>query len=195
MAQAFRRFGSRVTIVERGPHIAPLEDPDVAAEIAQIFKNDSIDVLTSAETRNVQGRSGERVALTVRTPAGDERLVGTDILVGAGRTPNTAGIGLDKLGVELDERGFVKVNERLETTAPDVWGIGESCSGNPQFTHVSHDDSRIISDNLAGGHRSRNDRVVPYCMFTDPPLAHIGLNEGQAKQRGSLVSPKAAVAS
>ena len=105
------------------------------------------------------------------------------MLVAAGRIPNTAGIGLEKAGIELDNRGYIRVNERLETTAPDVWAIGE-CAGSPQFTHVSIDDFRIVRDNLAGGRRSTGDRLVPRCLFTDPPLAHVGLNEREAERQG-----------
>ena len=122
------------------------------------------------------------VGLTVRTPSGEQKIEGSDILVAAGRVPNTAGIGLEETGVELDARGYIRVNERLETTAPNVWAIGE-CAGSPQFTHVSIDDFRIIRDNLAGGNRSTRDRLVPYCMFTEPPLAHVGLSEREAQQR------------
>src|SRR5437773_3578320 len=100
-----------------------------------------------------------------------------------GRTPNTAGIGLEEAGVELDARGYVRVNERLETSAPDVWAIGE-CAGSPHFTHASVDDFRIIMDNLAGGKRSTRDRLIPYCVFTDPPLAHVGLHEGDLRRQG-----------
>ncbi|HEV3350662.1 MAG TPA: FAD-dependent oxidoreductase, partial [Methylomirabilota bacterium] len=119
----------------------------------------------------------------VRTPAGEQRIEGSDILVAVGRTANTAGIGLEEAGVELDARGYVRVNERLETTASDVWAIGE-CAGSPQFTHASVDDFRIIQENLAGGNRTTRDRLVPYCVFTDPPLAHVGLSEGDARRQG-----------
>ena len=111
---------------------------------------------------------------------------GSDILVAAGRTPNTAGIGLEVAGVELDNRGYIKVNERLETSAPDVWAIGE-CAGSPQFTHVSFDDFRIIWDNLAGVNRTTRDRLIPFCMFTDPSLARVGLSEGEAQRQGIKV--------
>ena len=112
--------------------------------------------------------------------------MGTDILVATGRTPNTADIGLEKAGVELDARGYVKVNDRLETTARDVWAIGE-CTGSPQFTHVSVDDFRIIRANLAGESRSTRDRLIPFCLFTDPPLARVGMTEGEARQPGIAV--------
>jgi pyruvate/2-oxoglutarate dehydrogenase complex dihydrolipoamide dehydrogenase (E3) component len=105
------------------------------------------------------------------------------MLIAAGRVPNTADIGLEEAGVELDGRGYIRVNERLETTAHGVWAIGE-CAGSPQFTHASVDDFRIIRDNLAGGNRSTRDRLVPYCMFTDPPLARVGLSEREARRQG-----------
>jgi pyruvate/2-oxoglutarate dehydrogenase complex dihydrolipoamide dehydrogenase (E3) component len=183
MAQAYRRFGSRVTVIQTGPQLMAREDLDVADEMQRILSDEGIHVLVAAETLNVQGRSGEEVSLTVRTPFGEQTIEGSDILVGAGRIPNTAGIGLEETRVELDAHGYIRVNERLETTAPDVWAMGE-CAGSPQFTHVSHDDFRIITDNLAGRDRSTRDRLVPYCMFTDPPLAHVGLSEGEARRQG-----------
>ena len=186
MAQAFRRFGSRVTVIARGPRIIGREDPEVADEMQRILGGEGVQFLTSTEILAVRGRSGEQVELTVRTPAGEQQIDGSDILVAAGRVPNTAGIGLDEAGVALDPRGYIKVNERLETSAPGVWAIGE-CAGSPQFTHVSVDDFRIIRDNLAGGHRSTSDRLVPYCMFTDPPLAHVGLSESDAQRQGIAV--------
>jgi pyruvate/2-oxoglutarate dehydrogenase complex dihydrolipoamide dehydrogenase (E3) component len=122
----------------------------------------------------------------VRTTSGEQKIEGSDILVAAGRIPNTAGIGLEETGVKLDGRGYIRVNERLETTASGVWAVGE-CAGSPQFTHVSVDDFRIIRDNLAGGKRSTHDRLVPYCLFTDPPLAHVGLSEREAQRQGVTV--------
>ena len=183
LAQAFRRFGSRVTIIEYGPQIAGREDPDVADEIRRIFGDEGIDILVGAEVRRVQGRSGGDVSLLLRTSSGEQTIEGSDILVAAGRSPNTAGIGLEVAGVELDSHGYIKVNERLETSAPEVWAIGE-CAGSPQFTHVSFDDFRVIRDNLAGGKRTTRDRLIPYCMFTDPPLARVGLSEGEAQRQG-----------
>ena len=183
MAQAYRRFGSRVTVIQHGPQIMNREDPDVADELQRILSDEGIQILVAAETLNVNGRSGEAVSLTVRTTSGEQKIEGSDILVASGRVANTAGIGLEQAGVELDAHGYILVNERLETTAPDVWAMGE-CAGSPQFTHVSHDDFRIIRDNLAGGNRSTRDRLVPYCMFTDPPLAHVGLSESEAQHQG-----------
>jgi pyruvate/2-oxoglutarate dehydrogenase complex dihydrolipoamide dehydrogenase (E3) component len=182
-AQAYRRFGSRVTIIEHGPQMMAREDPDVSEELQRILSGEGIQFLVGAKIVRVDGRSGKRVSLVVLTSSGEQKVTGSDILVAAGRMPNTADIGLDKAGVELDAHGFVRVNERLETSAPDVWAIGE-CAGSPQFTHVSEHDFRVIRDNLAGGARSTRDRLVPYCMFTDPPLAHVGLHEGDARRQG-----------
>jgi pyruvate/2-oxoglutarate dehydrogenase complex dihydrolipoamide dehydrogenase (E3) component len=186
LAQAYRRFGSRVTVIERGPQLMSREDPDVADEMQRILGNEGVQFLTAAEVLSVRGRSGEQVNVVARTPAGEQEIEGSDILVATGRVPNTAGIGLDEAGVELDDRGYIRVNEQLETTAPNMWAIGE-CAGSPLFTHVSVDDFRIIKDNLAGGNRSTLDRLVPYCMFTDPQLAHVGLSEREAQHQGIAV--------
>src|SRR3989449_11168249 len=162
------------------------EDPDVQEALHRILTDEGIQFLVGAEILRVQGRSGNEVALVARAVSGEQKIEGSDILVAVGRIPNTADIGLDKAGVELAAHGFVRVNERLETSAPDVWAIGE-CAGSPQFTHVSEDDFRIIRDNLAGGTRSTRNRLVPYCMFTDPPLAHVGMSEGEAQRQGVTV--------
>jgi pyruvate/2-oxoglutarate dehydrogenase complex dihydrolipoamide dehydrogenase (E3) component len=183
LAQAYRRFGSEVTIIEAGPQLMGREDLDVSREILRILGDEGIQVFVAAQLLNVRGQSGKGVSLAVRTNHGEQKVEGSDILVAAGRVPNTAGIGLKEAGVELDGRGFVRVNERLETSAPDVWALGE-CAGSPQFTHISEDDFRIVRDNLAGGRRSTRDRLVPYCMYTDPPLAHVGLSEGEAERQG-----------
>ena len=181
-AQAFRRFGSQVTVLEFGGQLLGREDPDVAAAVHRMFEEDGIDVVLDADTRFVEGRSGEAVVLRVRTSAGDRTLEGSDILVAAGRTPNTREIGLEQAGIELDERGFVKVDDRLQATAPGVWALGE-CAGSPQFTHVAFDDFRVVRDNLAGKARSTRDRLIPYCAFIDPELARVGLDETSAREQ------------
>ncbi|MBZ9982486.1 MULTISPECIES: mercuric reductase [unclassified Mesorhizobium] len=186
LAQAYRRFGSRVTVIEAGPQLVGREDPDVADEMRRLLAGEGIEFLIGAEPLNVHGRSGEGISVAVRTSSGEPTLEGSHLLVAAGRVPNTAGIGLEKLGVEIDGRGYIRVNERLETCAPDVLALGE-CAGSPQFTHVSVDDFRIVRDNLAGGNRSARDRLVPYTMFTDPPLARVGLSEGEAQRQGVSV--------
>ena len=185
LAQAYRRFGSEVTVIEAGPQIMAREDVDVAQEMQRLLGDEGINVLVEAQLIEVRGRSGDKVALTARTPSGEQYIDGSDILAAVGRIPNTAGIGLKETGVELDGRGYIRVNGRLETSAPDVWALGE-CAGSPQFTHISEDDFRIIRDNLAGGNRTTRDRLVPYCMFTDPPLARVGLSEGEAERQGVI---------
>jgi pyruvate/2-oxoglutarate dehydrogenase complex dihydrolipoamide dehydrogenase (E3) component len=122
----------------------------------------------------------------LRTPTGVREINGSDLLVATGRTPNTRGIGLEGAGIELDPSGYVKVNERLETTAPGVWAMGE-CAGSPQFTHVAYDDFRVVRDNLAGRPRSTRDRLIPYCVFIDPELGRVGLGEAEAKRRGVAI--------
>ena len=186
MAQAFRRFGSDVTIIEQGRQLMGREDPDVAEEMQRILKGEGIDISLASEPISVQGRSGEQITVRVRTASGEETIEGSDLLVGVGRIPNTAGIGLDNAGIELDARGYIRVNDRLQATAPGVWAIGE-CAGSPQFTHVSVDDFRIVRDNMAGRARSTTGRLVPYVMFTDPQLAHVGLSEGEAQRQGIAV--------
>lgn len=185
-AQAYRRFGSRVTILQLTPRILVNQDPDVADALAQILEGDGIEIIAPAGILSVEGRSGSGVTLFVRTLSGERTIAGSDILVATGRIPNTAGIGLETAGVEVDQLGYVKVNDRLETTARNIWAIGE-CAGSPHFTHVSLDDFRVIRDNLAGGNRSTRDRMIPYCLFTDPQLAHVGLTENEAKRRGITV--------
>src|ERR1700723_231791 len=183
LAQAYRRFGAEVTVVEAGPQLMAREDADASHEIRRILADEGVHTHVPAELLKVSGLSGDEVSIALRTSDGEQTIEGSHILVAAGRVPNTAGIGLDTAGVELTDRGFVKVNERLETSAPDVWALGD-CAGSPLFTHISEDDFRIVRDNLAGGSRSTHDRFVPYCMFTDPPLAHVGLNERDAERQG-----------
>jgi pyruvate/2-oxoglutarate dehydrogenase complex dihydrolipoamide dehydrogenase (E3) component len=196
-AQAVRRFGSRVTVVERNGALLHREDPDVSEAIEALFRDEGIVVATSATLRRVEGTSGELVRLHVtRTDAADgvvESVIeGTHLLVASGRMPNTDAIGLDLAGVQTDARGHVVVNERLQTTADGVWAVGD-CAGSPYFTHISVDDFRVVLDNLPGGHGAEGDaaphrvttgRQVPSCLFTDPELARVGLTEREAQARG-----------
>ena len=183
LAQALRRFGSAVTVIERGPHVVAAEDADVAQAVQENFASEGIEVLLDMQVRQVEGLSGDKVRVRIDGPNGEQTIEGTDLLVATGRTPNTRGIGIEAAGIELDARGYVKVNERLETTAPGVWAMGD-CAGSPQFTHVAYDDFRVVRDNLNGGSRTTRDRLIPFCMFTDPELARVGLNETEAKKRG-----------
>ncbi len=183
MAQAMRRFGSRVTVLERGPQLTSHQDPDVAEGLQNLFRDEGIEVLLGTDLLEVQGTSGQGVKLRVRDSHGERRVDASDVLVAAGRIPNTQGLGLEKTGVELDPRGYIRVNERLQTTAPGIWAMGE-CAGSPQFTHISFDDFRVVYDNLNGGSRTTTGRMVPFCLFTDPELAHVGLTESEARKQG-----------
>src|ERR1700689_607792 len=181
LAQAMHRFGSKVTVIERGAQLADREDPDVGAALLDLFHDEGIEVLLGAQVSRVEGHSGKEVRVYGKDAHGERIVEGTDLLVSVGRTPNTKGIGLEQVGVELDERGYIKVNERLETTAPNVWAMGD-CAGSPQFTHVAYHDFRVVRDNLKGGNRTTKDRIVPFCMFTDPELARDGRNETERKR-------------
>jgi pyruvate/2-oxoglutarate dehydrogenase complex dihydrolipoamide dehydrogenase (E3) component len=184
LAQAMRRFGSAVTIVDRNARLASREDEDVSTALQQLCNDEGIELVMNAEVSLAEGVSGKSVRLHLRQGDLKRVIEGTDLLLAAGRTPNTDGIGLDLAGVDLADRGYIKVNERLETTAQDVWAVGE-CAGSPQFTHIAFDDFRIIRDNFAGGNRVTTGRQVPFCLFTDPELARIGLNETEAKASGT----------
>ena len=185
-AQTYRRFGSRVTIIDHGPRLAKREDPDVSDEVRRILEAEDVEVLLSAEVERVRGRSGEDLQALVRTPQGQRTVEGSDLLVAAGRTPNTQCVGLEETGIQLTDRGYIRVNDRLETTARDTWAIGE-CAGSPQFTHMSLDDFRVIRDNLEDGNRTTANRMSPYCMFIDPPLARVGMSEEEARASGVTV--------
>ncbi len=182
-AQAYARFGSRVTVLERGPQLLPREDRDVVDALLGFLHLDGVDVRLNVEVAKVEGASGDSVRLTLAGAAGPSVLEASDILVAVGRVPNTQNIGLEKTGVSLDARGYIQVNERLETTAPGIWALGE-CAGSPQFTHISEDDFRIVHANLHGGSRNTHDRLVPFCLFTDPEIARVGLNEIEAAAAG-----------
>jgi pyruvate/2-oxoglutarate dehydrogenase complex dihydrolipoamide dehydrogenase (E3) component len=183
LAQALRRLGSRVTLIARGSQLASNEDADVAEAILQLFRDEGIDVLLDTHVLRVNGLSGEQVSLDLQTGDGMQTVEGTDILAALGRTPNTGGIGLETAGIEVTTKGHIRVNHRLETTTQNVWAMGE-CAGSPYFTHVAEDDFSIVHENLNGGQRSARNRLVPYCVFIDPELARVGLNESQARQRG-----------
>ncbi len=181
LAQAVRRFGSDVTVIEQGAQLAEREDSDVGAALVDLFHDEGIEVLLGTHVSQVEGLSGKEVRVYAKDGSGERIIEGTHLLVSVGRTPNTKGIGLEQVGVELDERGYIKVNDRLETTASNVWAMGD-CAGSPQFTHVAYNDFRVVHDSLKGGYRTTKDRIVPFCMFTDPELARVGRNETEAKR-------------
>jgi pyruvate/2-oxoglutarate dehydrogenase complex dihydrolipoamide dehydrogenase (E3) component len=182
-AQAMRRFGSRVTVIGRRQRLMPQEDEDVSEALRSLLEDEGIDVLMNTRIKRVSGISGNSVSVVTEQNGTEKTLDGSHVLVAAGRTPNTEGLGLELAGVELTDRGYIKVNERLQTTAPGVWAIGE-VAGSPQFTHISVDDFRVVHDNLNGNQHVTTGRQVPYCLFTDPELARIGLNENAARAQG-----------
>jgi pyruvate/2-oxoglutarate dehydrogenase complex dihydrolipoamide dehydrogenase (E3) component len=186
MAQAFRRLGSAVTIVERSSQLAAREDPDIGEAVQEIFREDGIDVVLAAKVTGVEGRSGDTVTLRLQQEGGESVLQGTDILVAAGRVPQTAGIGLEIAGVKMDERSFIEVDERLATSAPGIWAVGEA-AGSPMFTHVAHDDARVAKSVILGGDRTTRGRLVPSVVFIDPELARIGISEGDAHRQSLAV--------
>jgi pyruvate/2-oxoglutarate dehydrogenase complex dihydrolipoamide dehydrogenase (E3) component len=181
-AQAMRRFGSRVTIIQHGKRLLKNEDPDVTDALLELMTDEGVEVLLQSEVLSVTGHSGTGVALRVRSVATERTLEASDILVATGRTPNTDRLDVAKAGVELDSRGYIRVNDRLQTSAPGVWATGE-CAASPQFTHVGEDDCRVVLDNLAGGSRTTRGRLIPYCLFIDPELAHVGLTESEARAK------------
>lgn len=183
LSQAMRRFGSKVTVIDRNDRLLHREDDDVTEALASLFKDEGVDTFLNARIKRVSGLSGDSVAVVVEQAGKETTLTGTHLLVAAGRTPNAENIGLELAGVEVTDRGYLKVNERLETTAPGVWAIGE-VAGSPQFTHVSVDDFRVVRDNLTGGNRVTTGRQIPHTLFTDPELARIGLTEKEAKAQG-----------
>jgi pyruvate/2-oxoglutarate dehydrogenase complex dihydrolipoamide dehydrogenase (E3) component len=183
LSQAMRRFGSRVTLIDRNGRLMSKEDPDVCEALGSLLADEGVDVLLNAQIKQVSGKSGDSVSVVIEQNGIEKVLKGTHILVATGRNPNTEGLDLELTGVELTDRGYIKVNDRLQTTAPGVWAIGE-VAGSPQFTHISIDDFRVVHANLTGGNRVTTGRQVPYCLFTDPELAHIGLSETEAQAQG-----------
>ena len=182
-AQMFRRFGSDVTVVQRGRQLLPQEDEDVAAAVLEVLREDGVEVLLEAEAQRV-APAGNGVSMTVRTAGGERTVAGSHVLAAAGRVPNTDRLEPKAGEVETDAKGFIRVNERLETSASGVYALGD-VKGGPAFTHISYDDYRILRDNLlAGGHRTTADRPVPYAVFIDPQLGRVGLTEREARKAG-----------
>jgi pyruvate/2-oxoglutarate dehydrogenase complex dihydrolipoamide dehydrogenase (E3) component len=182
--QMFRRFGSRVSIIQRGLQLLAREDPDIAEEILQIFREDGIDVLLESNPIQVRRTKNQMIELTIGSQKEEQKLTGSHLLTAAGRVPNTEGLNADTAGVELNERGFIRVNELLETSVPGIYALGD-VKGGPAFTHISYDDYRVLFANLIEGKtRTISRRQVPYTVFIDPQLGRIGMSEKEAKSRG-----------
>ncbi len=186
-AQMFRRFGSRVTLVQRANALLAREDPDVAEAVAAILREDGVDVLLGAEARRVERAKKREVQLHVSDGTRSRTIVGSHLLVATGRTPNTERLDLATAGIEVDEKGFIVVDSRLRTTAAGVWALGD-VKGGPAFTHISYDDYRIIRTNvIEGGRATTNGRLVPYTVYLDPELGRVGVTESEARARGSKI--------
>jgi pyruvate/2-oxoglutarate dehydrogenase complex dihydrolipoamide dehydrogenase (E3) component len=183
LSQAMRRFGSKVTLIDRNQRLMSKEDQDVCDAIRSLLEDEGIDILLNVEINQVTGKSGASVSVAIVHDGKEKTLTGSHVLVALGRTPNTEELGLELAHIETTDRGYIKVNERLQTTASGVWAIGE-VAGSPQFTHISMDDFRVVHANLTGGKRVTTGRQVPYCLFTDPELSHVGLHENDAKAKG-----------
>jgi pyruvate/2-oxoglutarate dehydrogenase complex dihydrolipoamide dehydrogenase (E3) component len=182
-SQMFRRFGSQVTVIQAGPQLLREEDEDVAAEVLKILREDGIDVLLNARAQEVKPGIALKVAIEGKT----QTVEGSHLLLATGRVPNTGALKPAAGGVETDERGFIRANERLETSAPGVYVIGD-VKGGPAFTHISYDDYRILKANLLdGGNRTTRDRMVPYTVFMDPQLGRVGMTEAEAKKSGRKI--------
>jgi pyruvate/2-oxoglutarate dehydrogenase complex dihydrolipoamide dehydrogenase (E3) component len=185
--QMFRRFGSEVTIVQHGERLLTNEDEDVSDEVAAILREDGITVLTSATPVAVAAADDSRLRLSIRTANGEQQLEGSHLLSAIGRTPNVDALNTDAAGIRLDDRGFIEVDEHLQTSAPGVYAMGD-VTGPPAFTHSSYDDYRILHANLIEHQTaSTRDRVVPYTVFIDPQLGRVGMTEREARSQGRAV--------
>jgi pyruvate/2-oxoglutarate dehydrogenase complex dihydrolipoamide dehydrogenase (E3) component len=185
-AQMFRRYGGQVTVVQHGAQLLAREDEDVSAALADVLREDGITLRLSAEPLRVERRGGE-LRLTVAGGDGARVLRGSHLLVATGRVPNTEALRLDRAGIATDGRGFIQVNDRLETSVPGVFALGD-VKGGPQFTHISYDDFRILRQNLLeGGAADTRGRQVPYTLFTDPQLGRVGMTEAEARASGRRI--------
>ena len=188
-AQMYRRFGSQVTVVERAAKLLPREDDDVAAEIRAVLEREGVAIRTGAECMELS-RKGARVAVGLSCEEGAPVAEGSHVLLAVGRQPNTHDLGLENSGIEVDERGYVKVDDECRTNVEGVWALGD-VNGRGAFTHTSYNDYEIVAANLFDGERRRiSDRIPAYALFIDPPLGRAGLNESEARKSGKRSSPR-----
>ncbi len=181
--QMFRRFGSRVTVIHRGSQLLPSEDGEVAAELQKALEAEEITFLLNARPASLEKKDGS-ITLSIETDNGPSTITGSHLLLAAGRQPNSDDLGLEKAGIETDKKGFIKVNSRLETNVPGIWALGD-VKGGPAFTHISYNDFQIVYGNLVEGRNlSIDNRIVPYCVFTDPQLGGVGITEKAARAKG-----------
>jgi pyruvate/2-oxoglutarate dehydrogenase complex dihydrolipoamide dehydrogenase (E3) component len=185
--QMFRRFGSEVTIIQTAPRLMMIEDEDVSDAVAAILRDDGITILTSSTPLRVESADGGRLRLTVRTQDGERQLEGSHLLSAVGRVPNTEALTADAAGIRLDDRGFIEVDEYLETSVPGIYAMGD-VKGGPGFTHLSYDDYRILHANLVRPEQaSTRDRIIPYTVFIDPQLGRVGMTEREARAQGRAI--------
>src|SRR6476661_4463859 len=191
-AQTYRRFGSEVTVVELAPHLIAREDEDVSRAVAEILKDENIDVRLNSKVVAV-GKHGNDIAVTIESGAAESRIVGSHLLLAIGRRPNTDDLGLDKAGVATDSRGYIEVDDQLRTNIAGIWAMGD-CNGRGAFTHTSWNDFQIVAANLLDNDRRRvSDRITAYALYTDPPLGRIGMTEAEVRKTGksALISTMA----
>ena len=182
-AQIYRRFGSEVTIVEMGPRLIAREDEDISKAVREILENEGIRILTNAKCISLAKR-GAQTAVGVDCDEGPPEVLASHVLLAVGRTPNTSDLGLDRAGIATDQRGYITVDDQLQTNAPGVWALGD-CNGRGAFTHTSYNDYEIVADNLLNaGHRRVSDRIPTYGLFTDPPLGRCGMTEAELRKSG-----------
>ncbi len=182
--QMFRRFGSKVTIIQKNTRLAPEEDEDISDEIRKILTNDGIDVLLDADTYSIARSKRGKLLVREKSGSAEVEIEGTHLLVATGTKPNTSGLNTDAAGIKTDLGGYIIVNDRLETNMDGIYALGD-VKGGPAFTHISYDDYRIVKGNLLENRNmSTKDRLVPYTIFTDPQLGRVGINETEAKKKG-----------
>jgi pyruvate/2-oxoglutarate dehydrogenase complex dihydrolipoamide dehydrogenase (E3) component len=186
-SQMFRRFGSKVTLIEQGSQLLDREDEDIAQELTKILEEEAIDIQLTTEVTGVHQTESGNLSVALKKGNKTSKVLGSHLLIAIGTTPNTAALHLDAAGIAVDEEGYIKVNDQLETTQSGIYALGD-CKGGPEFTHIAYDDYRVVRQNLLEkGKASIAGRMAPYTVFTDPQLGRIGLSEKEAKKKNQAV--------